>query len=89
VLVGQGARQQSFTLHQDLIKKRSKVFTTVTSDRVPLQEFDPEIFDKYLYCVYHNKVPKFASTAPPERGLRRSPRKLSIRTMPTRSSIIS
>lgn len=61
MLVAEGAHQQSFTLHRDLITKRSKVFATKTVDLILLQEFDPEIFDQYLRCVYQNKAPKAAT----------------------------
>jgi hypothetical protein len=67
VLVGREQKQQLFTVHHAVITERSDFFRKArapewNSDKslpVELYDADPETFDMYLYCVYHNKVPKF------------------------------
>lgn len=73
VLVHNGAHQQIFAVHKELIKRRSEFFRLVIDGGVPgsggepepepiqLEHRDPEIFDRYLHCVYHNEVPKVTS----------------------------
>jgi hypothetical protein len=65
VLVGAGAKQRRFTVHHDLITKRSKFFRAARSERwtlikskpADLQHCDPDIFAKYLHCIYRDAVP--------------------------------
>jgi hypothetical protein len=61
VLVGKEPSQARFTVHQDLIVKRSEFFRAArsslwTSPDVPTtlddQEYDPEILSAYLHCLY-------------------------------------
>lgn len=67
VLVGAGAKQRRFTVHHDLITKRSKFFRAARSERwtldkskpADLQHCDPDIFANYLHCVYHDTVPLY------------------------------
>ena len=65
MLVGAGAKQRRFTVHHDLITKRSKFFRAARSERwtlikskpADLQHCDPDIFAKYLHCIYRDAVP--------------------------------
>jgi hypothetical protein len=63
VLVGTGDEQQRFTVHHELITKRSGFFHAARSERwssgkpTDLHEHDPSIFDLYLQCVYQNVLP--------------------------------
>lgn len=67
VLVGRDSNQQLFTVHHDIITNRSDFFEQARSPRwnpkksvpVKLPHADPQIFDMYLHCVYHNVAPKF------------------------------
>jgi hypothetical protein len=67
VLVGAEPKRQSFTVHHDIITKRSGFFRAArsehwTSDKskpVDLQHCDPTVFAHYLHCVYRGEVPFF------------------------------
>jgi hypothetical protein len=65
VLVGRDPNQQLFTVHHDVITRRSKFFRQARNPRwkkstpIELQHADPQIFDMYLQCVYHGTVPDF------------------------------
>jgi hypothetical protein len=67
VLVGghPGTFQQEFIVHHDIILKRSWFFSecerckTEDSPQMVLYEYAPETFDKYLHCLYFNKVPEY------------------------------
>lgn len=62
-----GPKQQLFTVHHDVITNRSDFFCQARAPQwnkdkslpVELQHADPQIFDMYLHCVYHNEVPEF------------------------------
>jgi hypothetical protein len=66
VLVGAGSNETRFTVHHDIITKRSAFFRTARSERwttvktkpADLQAYEPETFEMYLQCLYHDTVPK-------------------------------
>jgi hypothetical protein len=78
VLVGSEHNQQLFTVHHDVITKRSKFFRQARSPQwnpdksvpVELQHVDPQIFDVYLQCVYHDAVPEHTGEEYTEAQLR-------------------
>jgi hypothetical protein len=78
VLVGREHDQQLFTVHYDVITIRSRFFRQARSPQwnsdkslpVELQHVDPQIFDMYLQCVYHNEVPDFTGEEYTEAQLR-------------------
>lgn len=64
VLVGTAPNQERFIVHYDIVAKRSEFFRAARSERwtpgtkpTDLHEHDPETFDRYLHCVYHNELP--------------------------------
>jgi hypothetical protein len=66
VLVGTGSNETRFTVHHDVILKRSAFFRAARSERwitdkskpADLHEHNPETFNVYLHCLYHSVVPK-------------------------------
>jgi hypothetical protein len=66
VLVGAGSNETRFTVHHDIITKRSAFFRTARSERwtnektkpADLQAYKPETFEMYLHCLYHDTVTK-------------------------------
>lgn len=66
MLVGAEPKQQRFTVHLDVITKRSGFFRAARSDRwlsdkakpADLQQYDPDIFVSYLHCIYRDAVPR-------------------------------
>lgn len=59
------SEQHEFTVYLDTITKRSGFFRESENSRSDdpepyvLHDYDPETFDKYLHCIYHNKVPEY------------------------------
>jgi hypothetical protein len=76
VIVGREYNQQLFTVHHAVITERSDFFRKARAPEwnsgkslpVELYDADPETFDMYLHCVYHNKVPKFLEDEVDEEG---------------------
>jgi hypothetical protein len=65
VPVGIGDTQRVFAVHKDLITRRSKRFYSMIEGEisqeptpVELRGCKPEMFDRYLHCLYHSEVPK-------------------------------
>jgi hypothetical protein len=76
VLVGTGSNETRFTVHHEIIAKRSAFFRTARSERkeksepADLHEYKPETFEVYLYCLYHDATPKallFEPVPPPDK----------------------
>ena len=74
--------QQEFTVHLDIITKRSLFFREFTRDKdekflqsqkVVLSHYTPETFDQYLHCLYHNKVPEYIQPLPTDQEAIPSP----------------
>jgi hypothetical protein len=71
VLVGPHPHQE-FTVHIEIVAKRSVFFREYQrsnkdkSTPISLSWYAPEVFDMYLYCLYHNKVPECLQ--PPHEG---------------------
>jgi hypothetical protein len=73
-----GPNLQRFTVHHDVITRRSRFFRQARSPQwnsdkslpVELQHADPQIFDVYLQCVYHNEIPEFTGEEYTEDQLR-------------------
>lgn len=63
VLVGTAPDQKLFTVHCDIATKRSGFFRAAKSGRwtqtkpTDLHEHDPDTFNRYLHCLYHNAIP--------------------------------
>ena len=67
VIVGDGERKRSFTVHTSIVTARSTFFTAALAERwstpnsnIELTEDDPDIFDLYLRCTYTNDAVSFA-----------------------------
>lgn len=66
MLVGAEPKQQRFTVHHDIITRRSGFFRAARSERwttdkskpANMQQYDPEIFASYLHCIYRDVVPR-------------------------------
>jgi hypothetical protein len=70
VLIHDGAYKHTFTVHKDIISRRSEYFRLLIegelsgpeekpgTEPVELKYCNPEVFDNYLHCVYHNEVRK-------------------------------
>lgn len=64
MLVGTEPNQRRFSVHRDIITKRSKFFEAARSERwtkdpskpVDLKHHEPEIFAMYLHCIYFDQV---------------------------------
>ena len=70
VLVGSESNQKRFTLHHDIFTKRSRFFRVARSERwtpgtkpTDLHEYDPRIFNLYVYCVYPDALPSMPTAA--------------------------
>lgn len=66
MLVGTGSNETRFTVHHEIITKRSAFFRKARSERwttdkskpADLHEHKPETFEVYLYCLYHDAAPE-------------------------------
>jgi hypothetical protein len=70
VLVGSGPNQKRFTLHYDIFTKRLRFFCVARSERwtpgtkpTDLHEYDPSIFNLYVYCVYRDALSSMPTAA--------------------------
>jgi hypothetical protein len=59
LLVGKAPNQQRFTVYHDLLVQRSEFFRAARSSRwtkeskpTTLDDYNPEVFSTYLYCLY-------------------------------------
>jgi len=59
VIVGSAPNQKRFTVHYKIIERSKFLRTADKSKPIDLHEHEPETFDRYLYCVYRNEMPKY------------------------------
>ena len=59
VIVGSAPNQKRFAVHYKIIERSKFLRTADKSKPIDLHEHDPETFDRYLYCVYRNEMPKY------------------------------
>lgn len=57
VLVGTGPEQKSFTVHYDIVSRRTDYFKGVDLERADdLTEQQPDLFSQYLHCAYFDRI---------------------------------